>query len=1767
MRKLNPMSVLCILVLLLSGNIFSQTLTPLSDSTQWKHCGFSEKYMKDINMPNNQANFKIMQASAPASAVINCGRFRLTFTDVSLAVGYGFDDPTWGVAYQNCACAVANYIQSVYQIPTGDGSPIDIVFNQSWNFSYTTGLPSPGILAVGGPLNTNAAFVAGTAGFYGGNVFEHYTTGNDPDPSNIDGVIQVNFQHPFRDCSAPRNCSQYDLFSVLLHEFTHAMGWLSNVKDSPIQSIYTPFQQFSKYDEFFLYWGSVVSGPPLIKIVNNTGPAINSGLPANALIGTQLWVRGNKQNDPTANQNFPAFANPGYFGPGATPPGTSSHLGDYQDAFEDCSNNAPGFIQNYVMAPSFYYNQIKDIYTEQEARALNTMGYVYTAGYVATHPWIVANRQSFTTKTVFSNTWSTSPPYGMSELDDPTSVPADKTITNCQTATFPLTTVADPTLIDPDGDVMRIFPGSLYDIRGCSNGGINSNALSVVNAPGGDIITFTPRPTFVGRAQFGFHLWDGKEKGDFMVYTIDVNPCNPCGANLVVASDFEEAMQIKTMANPVPDNAGIQYYRDNKYTGVFDAILGDGVLYQNVSQVITENVNGCTLNEGYFGSYGFNPGNPGTPSFPAILGTKRFFWPLEANNIFRLCSPAQNCTRYILEFDIFSNINITGMTIGFTNAPVAQASFLPLVNTVTQNITLAGTWQHITIPINYCSTTPGGYLVFQFPTGWNNFDYFIDNLDLHVDPLPYVLSTAIVPSSTTICQGGPGTILNSTVTNPKCNVTYNWMPGSFVTSSINSNPPVTTQYTLTVNDGCNTATAVSTVSVTNCSACAPCTNVLTGTLTTSPLSGQSYCVNSDITIQGAVTFAACELKIATGVKIIVDNGSLLTINRSHLYACNQMWQGIVIKNAATNLSGTGRVIINSNSLVEDAIVGVDIPGHLVNTLPPGQYILSILSSVMNKNDISVRISGYAPTVVTQYPFFFQGSIFTCRQLPYSTTLPFVPLASYANVVGATAANTGLPLASPYISNASYPPTVTLAGAKPTAGIKLINVGFTQNPGLLSPTYFEIKIGNNGPPNYNVFDNLVTCIEANTSNFTCINNVFQNAQTIGKGGSGGGFGINAFTKDGNNRIQVIPGIPTGSFNNKFFDCSRSVATTNYLEHHINYCDIRSTQVNPAPAHFLNQPGKFGVYMTTMKFLKIEVNNNTLYNIENGITFNATYGLVVLPPTFTSGNGQYSGQVDMNNNIMQPHVTGFPITSQYVENAIYAANVISTNPLYLIPGTTVNQYNNQLSSVYTGIYVANWQKKDVRTISNCISLLNSPFFGSPFQFGVNHSNNITGNPFSNLIYNNTITGPGITNPQMHGAYSSMSVNEYFRCNTTQNTYSGIEFSGVPSNPGAFIGNKMQNHKYGFVLNNNAVIGPQGLTTAPMDDQWLGTWTGGNFRTCVAGGASAISSPFRLRNLGAYNPNGSGTNIPPSLITDIYAFPSTITYVTGPFYSCPSIGACPVNTNTNNPNIAISLAPSDIQTMEQIAMDQIPYPVNATESKIIGKNQLFRTLKANASFMTGSPILQNFYNTSLSDSRALFSDIEDDISAGNISTAKGTVSSFAPQNNIESNYKMFYDLYIKSLNDSVPYTGNDSTAIVNLATSCPHTDGAVVYQARALYNAYYSTTIIFNDDCSAQSSNKTIQQGQNAFSKIKDENFNAIVFPNPSAGNINIAPFGIMEGELTVSIKDVTGKLVFDNIINVTNGIAILDLDAKDGVYFVSIADKKTGQKAIKKLVIQK
>jgi len=135
--------------------------------------------------------------------------FNVTYQDQG--TGSGFYDPVLGQARRDTVDLALEYIDSILN----EDGRCDIVFRTSLNDG------------TGGPLATAGTLFATTPGFTNGDAFEHITTGVDPTPSTPDIFVTVDFGYEWNTGTSPPSPFEFDLLSVLIHELTHGLGFLS----------------------------------------------------------------------------------------------------------------------------------------------------------------------------------------------------------------------------------------------------------------------------------------------------------------------------------------------------------------------------------------------------------------------------------------------------------------------------------------------------------------------------------------------------------------------------------------------------------------------------------------------------------------------------------------------------------------------------------------------------------------------------------------------------------------------------------------------------------------------------------------------------------------------------------------------------------------------------------------------------------------------------------------------------------------------------------------------------------------------------------------------------------------------------------------------------------------------------------------------------------------------------------------------------------------------------------------------------------------------------------------------------------------------------------------------------------------------------------------------------------------------------------------------------------------------------------------------------
>ena len=138
------------------------------------------------------------------------GAFEVKYEDIALGTGIGFDDPELGDDRRETLLAVLAYVGSLLN----EQGSADILVAASQD-------DGRGPLAVAGP------YIVPEIGFQSGFVWQHLTTGVDPSDDVLDAVVTVDFGYRWNDDRDATEPDEYDLFTVLLHEITHALGMFS----------------------------------------------------------------------------------------------------------------------------------------------------------------------------------------------------------------------------------------------------------------------------------------------------------------------------------------------------------------------------------------------------------------------------------------------------------------------------------------------------------------------------------------------------------------------------------------------------------------------------------------------------------------------------------------------------------------------------------------------------------------------------------------------------------------------------------------------------------------------------------------------------------------------------------------------------------------------------------------------------------------------------------------------------------------------------------------------------------------------------------------------------------------------------------------------------------------------------------------------------------------------------------------------------------------------------------------------------------------------------------------------------------------------------------------------------------------------------------------------------------------------------------------------------------------------------------------------------
>ncbi|MHB1083663.1 MAG: PEP-CTERM sorting domain-containing protein [Thiobacillus sp.] len=158
--------------------------------------------------------------------------------------GLGFWDPTYGAARQDAMAQSATAFSTMFGSYFSNSATILLQ-------ATATDLPSSSNLASAGSL----AFSGNGAGFTVNEVVRTKAlTGVDGNGAAADGFVNVNFGQPWNLSAGATSNVDFDFYSTIFHEYTHALGFASGINQdgSPFFGGSTAAGEWTTYDQYLV---------------------------------------------------------------------------------------------------------------------------------------------------------------------------------------------------------------------------------------------------------------------------------------------------------------------------------------------------------------------------------------------------------------------------------------------------------------------------------------------------------------------------------------------------------------------------------------------------------------------------------------------------------------------------------------------------------------------------------------------------------------------------------------------------------------------------------------------------------------------------------------------------------------------------------------------------------------------------------------------------------------------------------------------------------------------------------------------------------------------------------------------------------------------------------------------------------------------------------------------------------------------------------------------------------------------------------------------------------------------------------------------------------------------------------------------------------------------------------------------------------------------------------------------------------------------------
>jgi hypothetical protein len=929
-------------------------------------------------------------------------------------------------------------------------------------------------------------------------------------------------------------------------------------------------------------------------------------------------------------------------------------------------------------------------------------------------------------------------------------------------------------------------------------------------------------------------------------YTFTISP-TAAWSHITIGNFSPDALNNPTSTFSVPPNAYAYYFIDD--IEVLHQPTSGGFLSTSNTTLCSNGSTSTTLhvNSTYTGSplgYIWQPGNLSGQTVSVTPGVSTVY------TVTAIHSPSCIYTATLAVDVATLNLSTNNVTLCSNGSP----STALYVNTTYTASPLSYIWQPGSLSGQTVTVTPGSSMVYTVTAIRNPTCMY--TATLAVDVATLTLST----NNVTLCtNASTSTAIQVNTTHTSSALSYVWQPGNLSGQTVNVSPSSPTIYTVTatLNPTCTNTATLSIDMTPNC-----CSQSTTGLTPLTSLGGThantSYFLENTITLSAPTILQDAEILIMPGVEIIVPPGMSLDLDHAHLYACGiNMWKGIVVQ-------GNGRITTSAarqeSSIIEDAVIAIDIDGTSAADLASIITPIDINRVIFNKNHVGIRISNADPSIL-DYPLHIRECVFTSRQIPFTSPAPFTS-ASWPNATG-----TGTGLRAPFspVATQGLSPAYLLNGyalsnlklpypAQPGhIGIQIDNVG--NQPTVLSDPGINIGgLFSTPPDEFNLFDGLGIGIDVHDASLQILNGVFQNMQNYQIGGIPfGGTGINHQISSSMNARLFLGASSVAGITGKsqFWNCWEGVLAKDVYEVNIGHTTFRSDR----PGFIGSGPGSTGVRLESNRFNYL-ITSCEFNNIDNNIEAIATSGHYDL--LGTSGFGTYADDITISQNYFGPLVSSTVALSPSAEYSNKSITLdgssapASVNAWHM--AGNCNIISNKHDRVFRGIRIYRMEDYPVWTGGNEILLEDDLFaYANDEQYGISAEYS-KGNL---VIDQNIVKGSGITSPWnqrvrlIRSAYNQSSIaavrSPILSCNQVFDGYVGFEFEGTQSRT-EWFGNTMYQKMYiGLSLINNGAIGVQGSISQSSANRWNDNgnslpdvWSA-NWQTYVDGTSHAFPGSF--------------------------------------------------------------------------------------------------------------------------------------------------------------------------------------------------------------------------------------------------------------------------------------------------------------------------------------